>query len=618
MFAIPGISTLLISQHLHPWETPLRRHFALLGVWTIVGIAAFLIATEKSAILVATLALFLSEALSPRLRNYYVAAPMLLSALAISFVCSVGWGLAFIQTLSISPLTRNLLLANLALLPLGLPLGIMTILASQAYLLRKRWYRPRYSLPPQKRDRTPKVAFHVPCYAEPPEVVCATLDALNQMRYPNFEVILVDNNTADPSLWQPLQCHCEQLNASCSRQVFRFFHVDRLSGAKAGALNFALRHTSPDAELIAVIDADYQAQPDFLERLVGFFDDPAIGYVQTPHDYRDWQGNRYQRGCYWEYMLFFRLQLACLNEWVASYVIGTMCLIRRRALEEAGGWAEWCLTEDSESAVRIHALGYQSIFLTETFGRGLIPETFRDYKKQRFRWTVGPIQQLFRHWRLYVPGPWAIPSKLSVWQRILELAHSLGGLQPVAFLLFLPLGVATFASILYHQETIAIPGAIWLAAIAIFPATLANIWLNYRLLGCTSIGDMTAATIAALSLKHIRFVGAFAALLGGKSLKWRRTSKFKVLPDRLRALESIQIESLLALFCFLLGSNLIPYASYAPPDLVFLLILGLFSTAFVYLAALAMALRAECELQRLQRAKQFAHHQLAKTQFPLQ
>ena len=457
---------------------------------------------------------------------------------------------------------------------------------------------PRCSLNPEPRDRYPKVSFHVPCYAEPPDVVCATLDALNQMRYPNFEVLVIDNNTTATDLWHPLKRHCERLNDLNGDGKFRFFHVDRLPGAKAGALNFALRHTAPDAELIAVIDADYQAQPDFLERLIGFFDDPTIGFVQTPHDYRGWEGSLYQRGCYWEYMLYFRLQLACLNEWVASYIIGTMCVTRRSAIEAAGGWAEWCLTEDSESAVRIHALGYASIFLTETFGRGLIPETFRGYKKQRLRWTVGPIQQLLKHWHLYLPNPIATPSKLSFWQRLLELSHSLGGTQPVVNLAFLPLGLVTLTSILYHQEVIVVPMAIWIAIVVVLPAALATGWLAYRLLGCKSLGDTIFATLAALSLMHIRFVGAFVALFGGRSLKWKRTNKFKALPDRLKAIESTQTESILALVFILLGCSLLPQASSDPPDLLFLVTFGLFGTAIVYLTAPLMALLAEYELRR--------------------
>ena len=67
-------------------------------------------------------------------------------------------------------------------------------------------------------------------------MVMASLDALSRLRYDDFEVIVVDNNTEDPRLWQPVAEHCEFLG-----DRFRFFHVDMLEGAKAGALNYALR-----------------------------------------------------------------------------------------------------------------------------------------------------------------------------------------------------------------------------------------------------------------------------------------------------------------------------------------------------------------------------------------
>src|SRR3989344_3147735 len=119
--------------------------------------------------------------------------------------------------------------------------------------------------------------------------------------------------------------------------------------------------------------------------LIGYFDDPKIGFVQTPHDYRDWEDNAYLRMCYFEYKIFFHTTLVSCNERDAAITVGTMCLIRRKALEETSGWVEWCATEDSELAIRIHAIGYSSVFVTTTFGRGLIPETFSGYKKQRYR-----------------------------------------------------------------------------------------------------------------------------------------------------------------------------------------------------------------------------------------
>ena len=122
----------------------------------------------------------------------------------------------------------------------------------------------------------PKVSIHVPAYAEPPTMLIATLDALAQLDYPDFEVLVVDNNTRDESLWRPVQAHCRKLGPR-----FRFFHVDPLPGYKAGALNFALDQTAADAEVVAAIDADYVVRPEWLRDLVPAFANPRTGIWVT-------------------------------------------------------------------------------------------------------------------------------------------------------------------------------------------------------------------------------------------------------------------------------------------------------------------------------------------------
>jgi cellulose synthase/poly-beta-1,6-N-acetylglucosamine synthase-like glycosyltransferase len=305
-------------------------------------------------------------------------------------------------------------------------------------------------------------------------------------------------------------------------------------------------------------------------------------------------------------MVFFRLQLACLNEWVASFIIGTMCITRREAIEKAGGWAEWCLTEDSESAVRIHALGYRSIFLTETFGQGLIPENFQGYKKQRLRWTIGPIQQIQQHWPLYLPKPLALPSQLTFWQRVLEISHSLGGMQPAIALLNLPLGIATLVSIIHHQEVIAIPPIVWIATAVTLPAVIANLWLTYHLLGCHRWQDIVGALLASISLGYVRLAGSVLAWRWWQPLPWRRTNKFKALPDRLKALEAVKPEIFIALLFLVAASLVAPHATYQPPDLLAVVTVGLILTGMAHLTAPLMAMLAETELhwERQQKSSQ--------------
>ncbi len=295
--------------------------------------------------------------------------------------------------------------------------GIQIVRYSPLYFrfprVKKGWKKAS-----EARKKNPWVSIHIPCYNEPPEIVISTLNALAHLDYSSFEVIVLDNNTKDPNIWKPIEKHCRSLG-----KHFHFYHIDSLSGAKAGALNACLQLTSPQAEIIGVMDADYLAEPDFLSKLAPFFDDEQIGFVQACQDYHSWRGNTYQTACYFEYEVHFKMELGGMNEWDTSYTVGTMCLLRKKAIEEAGGWAEWCLTEDSEIAVRLHALGYPGHYLIDSFGYGLIPETFEGYKQQRFRWTAGANQQIQKHWRLYLP--WHSKGNLTLTQKFAEISHSL-------------------------------------------------------------------------------------------------------------------------------------------------------------------------------------------------
>ena len=120
----------------------------------------------------------------------------------------------------------------------------------------------------------PKVSIHVPAYREPPEMLKATLDALARLDYPSFECLIVINNTPDPAFWRPIEEHCRALG-----DRFKFVRDDNVAGFKAGALRLALDRTAADAEIIAVIDADYVIRPDWLKDLVPAFSDPKVGMM---------------------------------------------------------------------------------------------------------------------------------------------------------------------------------------------------------------------------------------------------------------------------------------------------------------------------------------------------
>ncbi len=275
-------------------------------------------------------------------------------------------------------------------------IGVMLMLLAEAHewaeahwtLYRTRSFIPRKTIPLVP----PKVSIHLPAYNEPPDMLAETLNALAALDYPDFEVIVVDNNTQDPAIWQPIEAHCRKLGPR-----FRFFHINPLAGFKAGALNYALGRTSPDAKIVAVIDSDYQVRSDWLKDLVPMFSDPRMAMVQAPQDYRDGDINTFKAMMHAEYRGFFYIGMITRNERNAIIQHGTMTLVRRRVLEEVGGWAEWCITEDAELGLRIFEHGYEAVYVSRSYGKGVMPDTLADFKKQRFRWAFGATQIMRRH-----------------------------------------------------------------------------------------------------------------------------------------------------------------------------------------------------------------------------
>ena len=127
----------------------------------------------------------------------------------------------------------------------------------------------------------PKISIHIPAYREQPQMLIQTLNGMAALDYPNFEVIVIVNNTPEAEYSAPVAEHCERLGPR-----FKFLDIV-VKGFKAGALNAALEHTADDAEIIALIDADYVVLPNWLSDLAPLFDDPQVALVQAPQDHRD-------------------------------------------------------------------------------------------------------------------------------------------------------------------------------------------------------------------------------------------------------------------------------------------------------------------------------------------
>jgi exo-beta-1,3-glucanase (GH17 family)/cellulose synthase/poly-beta-1,6-N-acetylglucosamine synthase-like glycosyltransferase len=263
--------------------------------------------------------------------------------------------------------------------------------------------RPPKRLAPQSmrppEGYAPKVSIHIPAHMEPPEMLTLTLDAVARLDYPNFECVIVINNTPDPALWRPVEEHCRKLG-----DRFKFVNAERLPGYKAGALRLALEHTAADAEIIGLIDADYAVRPDWLKDLAPLFADEKVGLVQAPQDHRDGERSPMHHAMNGEYAGFFDIGMVQRNEANAIVVHGTMCLVRRVALEQAGGWSSDTICEDTDLGLTILEHGWLAHYTNRRYGYGLLPDTFDAYKKQRHRWAYGGFQIIRKHWRRFLPG----------------------------------------------------------------------------------------------------------------------------------------------------------------------------------------------------------------------
>jgi cellulose synthase/poly-beta-1,6-N-acetylglucosamine synthase-like glycosyltransferase len=463
---------------------------------------------------------------------------------AVAFVGYAGY-VVFTSDHGVASLGLSIILLVLVVCAMALMLAHTFELVDVA--CRRQWRRIK--VPTPTTNYFPKVSLHVPAHNEPPEMVIATLNALANIDYPNYEVLMIDDNTTDASLWRPVELHCRKLG-------FKFYHLENWPGFKSGALNFATTKTDPEAEIIGIVDSDYIVEPNYLRELVGFFEEDNVAFVQTPQDYRDFnRQDRYLLACYHAYQYFFKLSMASRNERNGIIFTGTMGLIRKNVLQSVGGWDEWCITEDAEISLKILNLGYESIFIDKTYGRGLMPLNFESLKKQRFRWAFGGMQVLRLHWKKLLP-----------WSRNINAENRLtpgqkfdywsGGLQwfndPITFLftaILLLNGISYSVTHTAFLEPLA-GAALFVPFLLIIFSLTRTLWGLRLRLNCTTL-EAFRALLVLLSLTWVVTLACFFGLTR-KAGVFLRTSKKKENCSLVRHLKIINTELSIAALCSLM------------------------------------------------------------------
>ncbi|MBF0561414.1 MAG: glycosyltransferase [Alphaproteobacteria bacterium] len=357
-------------------------------------------------------------------------------------------------------------------------------------------HRPRRLIVPDTQKMLsggvfPKVSIHIPAYREQPEMLKATLDSLAALDYPNFEAVVIINNTPEESYWRPIEAHCAKLGPR-----FKFLNLRKVNGFKAGAMNVALEYTAPDAEVLAVIDADYVVEPDWLKDLVPCFADPKVAMVQAPQDHRDGAETVLKRMMNWEYAGFFDIGMVQRNEDDAIVAHGTMLMVRRSAFEAVGGWGTDTIVEDTELGLRLFEAGYSAHYTRTRYGRGLLPDTFKAFKTQRHRWAYGAVQVFKKHWPHMKPGVEGLtPAQkfqyLTGW--FYWLSDAMGALISVLNLIWVPM--VLLVGVIMPTTAMTLP------ILAAFVINLLHSFLLYRVRVRAPLIDTLGASVAAMSLQ---------------------------------------------------------------------------------------------------------------------
>ncbi len=297
-------------------------------------------------------------------------------------------------------------------------------------------------------EHLPTVDVFIPTYNEEEYILATTIAAARSMDYPaeKLTVWLLDDGGSDQKV---NDSNPEKAAAAMARRVSlrklaadlgaRYLTRARNEHAKAGNMNNGLQYAK--GEIVVVFDADHAPFRSFLRETIGHFAlDPKLFLVQTPHVFLNpdpiERNLRTFQTMPSENEMFYSVTQRGLDKWNGSFFCGSAALLRREALDVAGGFSGITITEDCETAFELHGKGWNSVYVDKPLIAGLQPETFESFIGQRSRWCQGMFQILMLKNPLFKKG--------------LKPIQKLAYLSSMTFWFFpLPRMVFTFAPLLH-------------------------------------------------------------------------------------------------------------------------------------------------------------------------
>lgn len=268
-----------------------------------------------------------------------------------------------------------------------------TLLYSCLKTLHEWYHYFSISIPP---ETVPVKAYTVDilttfCAGEPYDMLEQTLAAAQRIRYPHTTWCCDEEN--DPRV--AALCH-----------TYGAKHITRAekTNAKAGNINNALQYAT--GALTVVLDPDHVPAPGFLDKVIPYFNDPSVGFVQVVQAYYNHHETLVAKGAAQQTYQFYGPMMMSMHAYGTVQAIGANCTFRRAAIDSIGGHASG-LAEDMNTAMHLHAMGWKSVYVPAVLTRGLVPATLSAYYKQQLKWSRGTFELLFTSFpKLFTKFTW--------------------------------------------------------------------------------------------------------------------------------------------------------------------------------------------------------------------
>ncbi len=244
------------------------------------------------------------------------------------------------------------------------------------------WFHYSHIAVPPKTKSEQKYTvdiFTTYCAGEPKDMLKRTLTAMVNIRHTHKNYLC--DEADDPEVRQM----CHELGVI---HVTRKVKID----AKAGNINNALKQS--EGEICIILDPDHVPVPQFIDRVLPYFQDENVGFVQCVQGYSNHNDSFVAKGAAEQTYSFYGPMMMGMHSLGTVQAIGANCSFRRKALESIGGHAAG-LSEDMHTAMKLHAQGWKSVYIPEILSKGLVPFSLSAYYKQQLKWSRGTFELLF-------------------------------------------------------------------------------------------------------------------------------------------------------------------------------------------------------------------------------